>query len=162
MKKSNVRIDMTPMVDLGFLLITFFVMTARLAEPASLPLNVPADGPPISTGETATMTVLLNGDDVFYYHGDWEQALSGNAVVRSSLAGRTGLRQVIGERQAYLDQPGVEKLGRAGLMVIMKVGPETDYNTVVSLMDEMLISNVTRHALVKISSGELEFLSRKQ
>ncbi len=43
-KKQNPKIDMTPMVDLGFLLISFFVMTTELSKPVTLPLNMPKEG----------------------------------------------------------------------------------------------------------------------
>lgn len=49
-KKYNPKTDMTPMVDLGFLLISFFVMTTELSKPRIAPLNMPKEGPPIPVG----------------------------------------------------------------------------------------------------------------
>ena len=160
MKRNPIRIDMTPMVDLGFLLITFFVMTARLSEPASLPLYMPKDGPPTDIPLSAAMTVLVDGKHVFYYAGEWETALSNNQVIRSSLDGYTGLRQVILSTQDQLEAANFKGLGRDALMMVLKAGPQTDYNTVVNLMDEMLISQVNRHAIVKITPEELEYIRR--
>lgn len=74
-KKHDLRVDMTPMVDLGFILITFFVMTVELTKPAALALNMPKEGgPPTTLGESNALTVLLDGEKVYYYHGDWQQA----------------------------------------------------------------------------------------
>src|SRR5262250_581164 len=56
MKKHNLRTDMTPMVDLGFLLITFFVFTARLNQPAVVKLNMPKDGKKTLVGESTALT----------------------------------------------------------------------------------------------------------
>ena len=49
-KKETLKIDMTPMVDLGFLLITFFIVTTELSKPRTANLNMPKDGPPIPVG----------------------------------------------------------------------------------------------------------------
>src|SRR5262245_17175055 len=68
--RKNLRIDMTPMVDLGFLLITFFVFTTEISKPATTQLNMPHDGPPLPIPESKSLTILLNGSNkIFYYYG---------------------------------------------------------------------------------------------
>lgn len=74
-KKQSTRIDMTPMVDLAFLLLTFFVLTATFSKPKSMELTFPAppekleDQPPIKKG----ITILLTKDDkIFYYEGEFK------------------------------------------------------------------------------------------
>lgn len=73
-KKLSTRVDMTPMVDLAFLLLTFFVLTATFSKPKSMELTFPAppdnpkDQPPIKNG----VTILLSGDNrIFYYEGEF-------------------------------------------------------------------------------------------
>ncbi|MGZ3899558.1 MAG: ExbD/TolR family protein [Bacteroidia bacterium] len=73
-KKQSTRIDMTPMVDLAFLLLTFFVLTATFSKPKSMELTFPAPPdditkqPPIKNG----ITFLLSKDDrIFYYEGEF-------------------------------------------------------------------------------------------
>jgi biopolymer transport protein ExbD len=75
-KKQSTRVDMTPMVDLAFLLLTFFVLTATFSKPKSMELTFPAppekieDQPPIKNG----ITFLLTKDDrIFYYEGEFKQ-----------------------------------------------------------------------------------------
>jgi biopolymer transport protein ExbD len=68
---------MTPMVDLGFLLITFFVITVQLSKPTTVNLNMTKDGPPIDLGNSNALTVLLDeAGRIYYYHGNWKDALA--------------------------------------------------------------------------------------
>ena len=74
-KKSSTRVDMTPMVDLAFLLLTFFVLTSTFSKPKMLPLAYPAkvdektdiQGPKMNNG----ITFLLSEDRIFYYQGEY-------------------------------------------------------------------------------------------
>ena len=73
-KKLSTRVDMTPMVDLGFLLITFFVFTTTMQSPTALPLNLPKDikDPKDQTEvkESGVITIMLGKDNhVYYYEG---------------------------------------------------------------------------------------------
>jgi biopolymer transport protein ExbD len=80
-KRSRLRIDMTPMVDLGFLLICFFVFTTTMSRPVVTTLYMPKEGPPINISESKTLTFLLDrNDQVFYYQGDWQTAIDNHAV----------------------------------------------------------------------------------
>jgi biopolymer transport protein ExbD len=84
-KKYSLRIDMTPMVDLGFLLITFFVMTVHLGKPSVVNLNMPKDGPEMPIGKSKVLTVLLDKPDkIYYYEGEWESALQQNRVFQTN------------------------------------------------------------------------------
>lgn len=69
------RIDMTPMVDLAFLLLTFFVLTSNLHEPKAMEVTMPGDGPPMEVDNDLAQTILINGDDqgdVFCYSGKFD------------------------------------------------------------------------------------------
>lgn len=73
-KKQSTRIDMTPMVDLAFLLLTFFVLTATFSKPKSMELTFPAPPPPDQKPEEVKkgITFLLTKDDrIFYYEGQF-------------------------------------------------------------------------------------------
>src|SRR3954468_20783319 len=72
-RKLSTRVDMTPMVDLGFLLITFFIFTTSLNQPKAMRLIMPddaKDAKPNETPESGVLTILLgSGNSVFYFEG---------------------------------------------------------------------------------------------
>jgi biopolymer transport protein ExbD len=73
-KKQSTRIDMTPMVDLAFLLLTFFVLTATFSKPKSMELTFPAPPPPDQKVDEVKkgITFLLSKDNrIFYYEGQF-------------------------------------------------------------------------------------------
>ncbi len=76
-KKQSTRIDMTPMVDLAFLLLTFFVLTATFSKPKSMELTFPAPLPPDQKVDEIKkgITILLSKDNrIFYYEGQFRAA----------------------------------------------------------------------------------------
>jgi biopolymer transport protein ExbD len=157
-KKHSLRVDMTPMVDLGFLLITFFVITARLTEPKGTDLNMPHDDPFTPVANSGTLTVLIGGDKILYYQGNWADASKSHQILPTSLDLKTGLGKIIREKQQYLDQHPLNGEGRTALMVLIKAGENANYSQAIDALDEMLINRVIRYALVKPSSDELAYL----
>ena len=82
-KKLSTRIDMTPMVDLGFLLITFFIFTTTMTSPTTLKLNVPKETnkeeEQNKAKESGALTIMLGkGNNVYYYEGQLKVDASGN------------------------------------------------------------------------------------
>ena len=162
MIRHNIRIDMTPMVDLGFLLITFFVITTELTKPTAMNLIMPTEGPPTELGKSNALTVLLDGDKIYYYNGDWNNAVKTNSIIEINFTGNADLRKIINEKQQLLDITQKNKEGRNGLMVLIKPGKEVPYKSIVNVLDEMTISMVKKYALVKIDDDERNWLSSKQ
>lgn len=158
--KHQLRIDMTPMVDLGFLLISFFVITTELSKPTAMPLVMPKDGGESGLGDSYAFTVLLgNQEKAWFYYGNWAEAVAKEKVY--PLHSITELRYKIQERQQWLDiHPGKE--GRAGLMVLVKSSPEASYKQVVDVLDEMTINQVKKYAVIKPVLSELEWIKTVQ
>lgn len=148
-KKLSTRVDMTPMVDLGFLLITFFMLTTTLLQPKTMDLIMPRDdGEPQSLAESNAMTVLLGANNtVKYYEGMYhpeDVKTTTYADIRDA---------IIKKKEAIMKKSGDNKL-----MVLIKANSDANYRNVVDIMDEMLINRVDRYAMVDITDEEKALL----
>jgi biopolymer transport protein ExbD len=145
-KKMSTRVDLTPMVDLGFLLITFFIFTTTMSQPTAMKLNLPkdTDNPEDQTKakESAVLTLLLGKDNnVFYYEGQLDPA---GANFRTS--NFKEIRGIIIDKKRRTDEKD--------FVIILKPNEESTYRNVIDILDEMSINVVKRYALVDISDGE--------
>lgn len=158
MIKRHLKIDMTPMVDLGFLLISFFVITTELSRPKSMSFYTPHDGKFMPSAESKTITLLAGANNkLFYYLGEEKDAGTKNPVISVSWTGENSIGQIINEKQKQLDGlPG----GRGQLVVIIKPGKEASYKNVVDILDEMIIDDVKRYAVVKPGKQDLALLQK--
>ncbi|WP_336518056.1 biopolymer transporter ExbD [Pollutibacter soli] len=151
-KIHSLRIDMTPMVDLGFLLITFFIFTSQMIKPQALDLKMPKDeGDPTPTKCSTSFTILASDSQVAWYEcADGDPA----GFQKSTLPGMHSLRNAIIKRR---DQ--VAAAGKATDMVVMiKPLESCEYSTLINLLDEMLINNITRYAIVEPDRDDLRRL----
>ena len=156
-RKAQLIIDMTPMVDLGFLLITFFILTTSMSEPAVTKLYMPADGGPTKLNEDAAVTVLLSGNDsVFYYHGKWEKAIQNNKIHVASYKVKTGIGNIITEKQKRLGKK------RNDLMLLIKPLETASYCNLMNMIDEVTINDVKKYAIVDAMKQEREFIPRRK
>jgi len=149
-KKQSTRVDMTPMVDLGFLLITFFVFTTTISQPTALKLNLPKDTDKpeeqTKTKASGALTLMLGKDNnVFYYEG--ELAPDGNNFKSSNFK---EIRNIIIDKK--------QRTNPEDFMVVIKPSDESNYKNVVDMLDEMTINVVKRYALVDIADAENQFL----
>jgi biopolymer transport protein ExbD len=163
MKRHSMKIDMTPMVDLGFLLITFFVMTVEMSKPSSIGLIMPKDGKHgTELQESAALTVMLsNENEIWYHHGSWHEALKQDEIHQTSFSYKDGLGKIIREKQIVLDNTPAVHDGRNGLTLLIKASPNANYEGVVDVLDETIINNVKRYALVNMTDEEKKFLTKQ-
>jgi biopolymer transport protein ExbD len=161
-KKTVPRIDMTPMVDLGFLLITFFVITAEMSKPVAVTLNMPKAGPPMTLGNANALTVLLTGGDrAWYYSGNWPEAVLKNDIAETNSRSPEGLRNMIIEKKKWLNASGFAE-GSRGLMLLVKADEKANYRNIVDMLDEVMINDVRKYAIVKMEPGEMEWIKQKE
>lgn len=150
-KKSSTRIDMTPMVDLAFLLLTFFVMTTTLNKPQAMQINMPdkpkdGDEQP-EVNERNVLTLVLGEDDKIY----WYIGIT-NPKVEVTNFSADGIRKVLLEKKA--ENPKI--------IVLIKSLDEARYKNMVDIMDEMNISSVQRFALVEITDVDKDLVKESQ
>lgn len=161
-KKSDPRVDLTAMVDLAFLLITFFMLTTSLSKPQSMDLGLPdkedKDEPQkdIKVDQRRTMTIIMGDKDrVKWYHGLLE-APEVNGKPTNAVYGKNGLRKEILSRVVSIPQATGNK--DKGLIVIIKPSKKSTYKNLVDVLDEMAICKVPTYAIVNDISPEEKLL----
>jgi biopolymer transport protein ExbD len=153
-KKLSTRVDLTPMVDLGFLLITFFIFTTTMSQPTAMKLFLPkdADKPEDQNKakESGVITILLGKDDnVFYYEGQLDNSASNFKS--------TTFKEI---RTVLLDKKA--RTPEKDLVVVLKPSEECTYRNVVDILDEMAINVLKRYALVDISPVETQLVKASE
>ncbi len=152
-KIHSLRIDLTPMVDLGFLLITFFMLTTTMARPNSMEINMPTDEPtdePTTFISEATVTFIPTKDHTLsYYFG----ALGDNSKMQYTSMQKA--REIIQRKKSQVAALPDNFSKNAHLLhVIIKPSNSCKYEDVVSLLDEMNINDVRYYAIADLNEAE--------
>lgn len=188
-KKQSTRIDMTPMVDLAFLLLTFFVLTSTFSKPKSMELTFPAppenikDQPPIKNG----ITLLLTKDDrIFYYEGEFRAEADDKGPkteMKELNFSQEGLHKYLGEKNKWLHDQVKEldvklqnkqiadttykrlvkqaKADKNTPTFLIKTDDKATYKNVIDLIDELNINIVGKYVVVDIMKSELDMINEK-
>ena len=155
-KLHAVKIDMTPMVDLGFLLITFFIFTTSLAEPTVTKLIMPKESDVVMpVSKDKLLTILVDKQKVFVYERAWEDAIAANKIKRTTYHFQSGVGNIICQKQKQLDITNE----RDDLMIAIKPVSSASYQDVMNALDEMQLNNVKRYGIMQITEQEKNFLS---
>ncbi len=186
-KKMSTRVDFTPMVDLGFLLITFFMLTTSMNKPKTMELNMPVkdDIPKEEENKvkaSQAITLLLTKDDkvVYYFINAQTGEPETPQITDYSKGGiRATLLRENKSRNPYVDSIAIYKeqlnIGnineatyrantnrikawKDGLIVVIKATDHSNYKNMIDILDEMLICNIGRYAIVDITDVELDML----
>lgn len=105
-KKGSTRVDMTPMVDLAFLLLTFFVLTSTFQKPKVMSLTYPAkiDKPTDAKPVDNALTFILSKGKVFYYDGEFYSVGNAKGKPATELIetnfGPDGVRKILAKRNS--------------------------------------------------------------
>ena len=123
-------------------------------------LYMPAEGTPMPLPESKALTILLSEDDgIYYYNGNWEKAVKENGIYKSGFSYGSGIGKVIRDKQEMLESADTKE-GKRGLMLIIKSNEKASYKNLVNILDEILINDVKKYALVKLTKPEINYLDR--
>lgn len=186
-KKMSTRVDFTPMVDLGFLLITFFMLATTLSKPQTMEVALPSKEKVKEADQTTikasrAVTILLGKDNkVYYYEGTRENDIDPDLIptdfspngirqflIKKNYQVMTKVRELKVEQDSKkLSDKAFEKRkdeiisDKKAPIVIIKGTDESSYKSLIDILDEMAICNIGRYAIVDITPFDLELLAKK-
>lgn len=154
-KKQSTRVDLTAMVDLAFLLITFFIMTTTLAKPKAMDLTMPDKDEKtkdqLAIKASSSLTLLLGSNDKL----EWYLGEAGKSAPTIIGYGPNDLRKLLVEKKA-----DIEKATGKPMFVLIKPSVKSTYKNVVAALDEMNIVNVQSYGIVDIMPIEIADLQK--
>ena len=186
-KKSSTRIDMTPMVDLAFLLLTFFVLTSTFAKPKTMEINYPAepDDPTKNIKVNNALTFILSKDDlIYYYYGEFypagnEKGMPPTTLTKTDFSDE-GLHKLLLDKNApttkeinalteqlkkkeivdttYKRLVNKAKGDKDALTVLVKADDGAIYKNIIDVVDELNICSIGKYAVVDLGAKEQELL----
>lgn len=173
-KKLSTRIDMTPMVDLGFLLITFFIFTTTMSSPTTMDLFMPKDTDKDEDLNKAkasgALSILLGKNNVVYYY-EGELLPDGSNFKTTTFK---GIRDIIINKKkevkaAHQHDESCKKIWEKNggdqtscldrdLVIVIKPDAEATFKNTVDILDEMTINEIKRFAMVDLFPAEIQLI----
>jgi len=147
-RKAWPKIDMTPMVDLAFLLLTFFMLTTTFNKVFVMPIAVPEKAENVKQPEInhkQVVTLILGSDDKIYWYRGKE------TVIEQTDYSSGGIRSLLQNLKTSIKD----------MYVFIKPSDESRYQNLVDILDEMTIGNIDRYALVDITSTDINLIKTK-
>ncbi len=147
LRKTSSRVDMTAMVDVAFLLLTFFVLTATIQSDRLIEtvLPPPCDGCTQKVAEEKVLTLILDRDNqLFYYTGE------ADAAVKQTDYGSNGLRTVLFDHLNRYPNPCISDDHRKNCwdpIFVIKARQQSRYGNFVNLIDELSITQAKKYVI---------------
>ncbi|WP_334125843.1 biopolymer transporter ExbD [Empedobacter brevis] len=158
-KKNSTKVDMAPLVDLGFLLITFFMFAATSIKPNVMNLNMPpkipidAPKPDVEIKLQNSLTILITKDNKLFWHQQDEAGLNVGTLNETDYSAE-GIRKVITTAQS-------RALDKDKFTVIIKPMDDATYDNLVTILDEMEITKSTKYGIVPVAPFEQKVYDEK-
>ena len=159
-KKQSTRVDMTPMVDLGFLLITFFMFTTTFSKPNVMDLGLPAKPkpdapkpPPTEIDLSNSISLIIGKDNRVFWHQQDQTGLNDQTLGETTMD-REGIRKIIEQAKARAKKQDL-------FTVIIKPTDDAVYKNFVDILDEMAITKNERYGVTDVKAWEKTIYEKK-
>ncbi len=184
-KKASTRIDFTPMVDLGFLLITFFMLATTLIKPQTMEIAMPSkdqtNKPPAKKPENMVTILIDKNDRIFYYIGGPDSKTGQYPIpTKTDYSPLKGIRKFLLEKNAKIVTQVIElkrernatKMSDSTFeqrkeafkkqlnlpFIVIKATDEANYKNLVDVLDEMQVCNIASYAIDDIKKEEIDLI----
>ncbi len=153
--RKLIRVDMTPMVDLGFLLITFFMFTTNFSKPNVMDVGMPAKGPhkPTEMDIKNSITFILGKEGQVFYYQDEKKNLNDKSLKPVSFD-KFQVTKTIETAKANAKNKDI-------FTVIIKPTDDSQYKTMVDMLDELAITKSERYGIAELNDREKELYEKK-
>lgn len=136
-RRVKIRIDMTPMVDVAFLLLIFFMVTTVFRKPQAMEVNLPPKDTKVQVPESNVLTMFVRGDEKIYYR-----------------MGTGGIQSVEFKGLVDLFQDNYKL--NPELIILVKVSRTASYNIMVDIMDDLDLAQMKRFSLVAMKDEDIK------
>ncbi len=154
-KKASLRVDLTPMVDLGFLLISFFVFTTTISQPKAMKLVMPDDNDTTNhslAADSKTLNLILDANNkVYVYNG-----LDINNIKDLGSDSKAMRAAIIQKKNEVRNKYGKDD----EMVVLIKPTDKSTYANVVNALDEMIICDVKTYVLMDADTHEVNAIKQ--
>ncbi|HTX18453.1 MAG TPA: biopolymer transporter ExbD [Bacteroidota bacterium] len=140
-RRVGVRIDMTPMVDIAFLLLTFFMLTTTMNKPQAMEINLPPGDANVEVPQSNLLTLRVSENGTIYWN---------IGIDKPEKATLAELRKVLKEKNA----------SNPKLITLIKVDRKGKYMMMVNIMDELNLADITRFSLAPFEDKDKQLIEK--
>lgn len=156
-RRLSIRIDMTPMVDVAFLLLTFFMLTTVFNKPQTMEINLPPEETTVEVAESNLLTIRVGEDGSIYANvGNDEPTMIVTGVDFTSKDVAKKLEALKKLRSLLIDR----LQANPKLITLIKVDRNGTYNMLVDVMDELNLANITRFSIAPMQEADKKLLAK--
>jgi len=140
-KRIGIRLDMTPMVDIAFLLLTFFMLTTTMSKPSTMEINLPPTETKVEVAESNLLTLRVSEkNDIFWNMG----------VDKPEKISFDNLRKLLSEKLQ----------ANPKLIALLKVDRKAKYINMVDILDEFALTNITKFSIAPMQDEDKQIIEK--